>query len=207
MKIAVNADYDYSSYGVTEANGYDKWYHWEKVKRHTGIIFWAVTLLCIAVARFTKEIRRGVLEDKTFLIILGVCILIWLFVITPLHEILHILPLSKGKLGNGCIISIGKGTVSAIYNGFVTRKQYLMCLVLPFLFFAVLLGTLAFFTTGILKVSFILLLILSSLGSYTDIYMFFYSLKNLKKDDVLFGLYRKQKETSQQEQVNMKAGV
>jgi len=36
------------------------------------------------------------------------------------------------------------------------------------------------------------LLILSSFGSYTDIYMFFYSLKHIRKNDIVFGLYKKE---------------
>ena len=64
--------------------------------------------------------------------------------------------------------------------------------ILPFSVFLVLLGLGAIFTTGVIKIIFLYLLILSSFGSYTDIYMFFYSMKHIKKNDIIFGLYKKE---------------
>lgn len=124
-------------------------------------------------------------------IILG-GIVFWLVIITPIHEILHLIPLSKGVLNDKCIITVGHGTVSAIYNGYSNLSQQLISFILPFAVFLVLLGLGAIFTSGVIKIVFLYLLILSSFGSYTDIYMFFYSMKHIGKNDIVFGLYKKE---------------
>ncbi len=193
MRFEKNAEYDYLSYNITESNGYAIWYHWNTVKKHTQIIFCLLTALSFLLSAVFREARENLMDKKTFIFTLLGCVSVWLFIITPVHEILHLIPLAKWKLDNRCVVTVGKGTVSAMYNGFVTRKQYLICLVLPFLFFAVLLGTFALLTTGVLRMIFIILLLLSSYGSYTDIYMFFYSLKHIEKDDIIFGAYKKSK--------------
>ena len=95
-------------------------------------------------------------------------------------------------LDNRCIITVGHGTASAIYNGYTNLYQQLISLILPFTFFLVLLGLGAIFTTGIIKIVFLYLLILSCGGSYTDIYMFFYCMKHIGKNDIIFGLYKKE---------------
>ena len=97
MRILRNADYDYASNGVSEANGYTKWYDWNIVKKHIRIINIVITTLLGAI-----------------------------------------------------------------------------------------------FTSGVIKIVFLYLLILSSFGSYTDIYMFFYSMKHIGKNDIVFGLYKKE---------------
>ena len=126
-----------------------------------------------------------------FLIIFGGTVF-WLIVITPIHEILHLIPLSKGILDDKCVITVGHGTVSAIYNGYISLYQHLISLILPFTLFLVLLGLGVIFTTGVTKIVFLYLLVVSSFGSYTDIYMFFYSIKHIGKNDIIFGLYKKE---------------
>lgn len=192
MRIVRNADYDYASNGVSEANGYTKWYDWNIVKKHIRIINIIITTLLVVFAFSCRQLLREMVDIPTLIIIILGGIVFWLIVITPLHEILHLIPLSKGVLDNKCVITVGQGTISAIYNSYTNLYQQLISLILPFAVFLILLGLGAIFTSGIIKIVFLYLLILSSFGSYTDIYMFFYSMKHIGKNDIVFGLYKKE---------------
>ena len=192
MRILRNADYDYASNDVSETNGYTKWYDWNIVKKHARIINIIITTTLVIVAFSYRQLLRDMVDVPTLFFIIFGGIVFWLIVITPLHEILHLLPLSKGVLDNKCVITVGHGTVSAIYNGYTHLYQQLISLILPFAVFLVLLGLGTIFTTGVMKIVFLYLLILSSFGSYTDIYMFFYSMKHIGKNDIVFGLYKKE---------------
>ena len=192
MKILRNAEFDYSSNNVSEINGYKKWYHWNIVKKHTCIINRIiVTILIISSFLFRQALRDMIDITSLIFIVLG-CTAFWLLVITPIHEILHLIPLSNGVLDNKCIITVGHGTVSAFYNGYTNLYQQLISSILPFVVFLILLGLGAIFTTDVIRIIFLYLLILSSYGSYTDIYMFFYCMKHIGKNDIIFGLYKKE---------------
>ena len=192
MRISRNADYDYAFYDVSETNGYTKWYDWNIVKKHTRIINIIITTVLVIVAFSCRQLLRNMIDLPTVIFIILGGIIFFLVVITPIHEILHLIPLSKGVLDDKCIITVGHGTVSAIYNGYTNLYQQLISLILPVTAFLILLGLGAIFTTGIIKIVFLYLLILSSFGSYTDIYMFFYSMKHIGKNDIVFGLYKKE---------------
>ena len=192
MRISRNADYDYAFYDVSETNGYTKWYDWNIVKKHTRIINIIITTVLVIVAFSCRQLLRNMIDLPTVIFIILGGIIFFLVVITPIHEILHLIPLSKGVLDDKCVITVGHGTVSAIYNGYINLYQQLISLILPFTAFLILLGLGAIFTTGVIKIVFLYLLILSSFGSYTDIYMFFYSMKHIGKNDIVFGLYKKE---------------
>lgn len=192
MRILRNADYDYASNSVSEANGYIKWYDWNIVKKHTCIINIIITTMLVIIAFSCRQLLREMVDIQTLIFIIIGGIVFWLVVITPIHEILHLIPLSKGVFDNKCIITVGYGTASALYNGYINLSQHLISLILPFTVFLVLLGLGAIFTSGVIKIVFLYLLILSSFGSYTDIYMFFYSMKHIGKNDIVFGLYKKE---------------
>ncbi|MBE5949385.1 MAG: DUF3267 domain-containing protein [Lachnospiraceae bacterium] len=197
MRILKNANYDYASYDVSETNGYTKWYDWNIVKKHIRIIYIIITIVLVIVAFSYRQLLRDMADIPTLIFIILGGIVFWLLIITPIHEILHLIPLSKGMLDNKCVITVGHGTVSAIYNGYINLPQHLISLILPFAVFLVLLGLGAIFTTGVIKIVFLYLLILSFFGSYTDIYMFFYSMKHIGKNDIIFGLYKKKFDKSQ----------
>lgn len=197
MRVLRNAEYEYASNDVSETNGYTKWYDWNIVKKHTRIINIIITTIFVIFAFSYRQLLRDMVDIPTLIFIILCGIIFWLVVITPIHEILHLIPLSKGVFDNKCVITVGRGTVSAIYNGYTNLYQHLIGLILPFAVFLVLLGLGAILTTGVKKIVFLYLLILSSFGSYTDIYMFFYSLKHIGKNDIIFGLYKKEIDKSQ----------
>ncbi len=190
MKFQKKAQCAYEANGITEENGFTKWYHWEKVKTPARIMGYVFIALLFVLARVFKEELAA--YGKVNVIITSVSALLTLIIIVvPLHELLHLLVMSKGKLDDRCIITYGQGAVSAVYNGYMTRAQQIVCLITPFVVFAVIFAVLVAFTGGLLRLYFVYLLIMSCISSYTDIYMTFYVLRHVGRKDVIFGIYKK----------------
>ena len=123
MKFQKKAQYDYEANGITEENGFTKWYHWEKVKTPARIMGYVFVALLFVLARVFKEELAA--YGKMNVIITSVSALLTLIIIVvPLHELLH-------------------------------------------------------------------LLIMSCISSYTDIYMVFYILRHVSRNDIIFGMYKK----------------
>ncbi len=190
MKFQKKVQYEYEANGITEENGFTKWYHWEKVKIPVRIMGYVFVALLFVIARVFKEELAAYGKMNVVIAALS-ALLTLLVVVIPLHELLHLLVMSKGKLDDRCIITYGQGAVSAVYNGYMTRAQQIICLFTPFLVFALVFALLVAFTGGLLRLYFIYLLIMSCISSYTDIYMVFYVLRHVGRKDVIFGIYKK----------------
>lgn len=190
MKILKNADYDYKEYNINEAAGYTKWYNWTIVRRHTQLLNLVITILVTVFAFICREylVQDGIVPLFTVLV---AALMFFFFIITPLHEILHLLPLAKCKLDDRCVISIGKGVVSAIFNGETTRNQTLVSLLLPFVTFTTVLVPLCLIAEGTFELFMLFLAVTACLGCYADIYMFFYCLRCIGRSSVIFGLFQK----------------
>ena len=131
--------------------------------------------------------REGIIN--LFVALLS-AILIFVFIITPLHEILHLLPKSGFKLDEKCVITIGQGAVSAIYNGITNKFKLCVSMLFPVVVLTGILCVFLLLSATQIKNIILFLLILNVYGSYTDIYMFFYITKRIRKNDRIFGLYR-----------------
>ncbi|MBQ2847848.1 MAG: hypothetical protein IJE74_06285 [Clostridia bacterium] len=114
-----------------------------------------------------------------------------MLIVAPIREILHLLSVSKGRLDEKCIISF-KNHFS-VYNGCVNRIQILISLALPLLVFISGFGLSAVFTSGIARFCALLMLVVSCFMCYADIYMFFFCVKHIGKNDTVFGEYKKAK--------------
>lgn len=190
MKFQKKAQYDYEANGITLENGYTKWYNWKKVKTPVRIIGYVFVALLFVLARVFKAELAA--YGKVNVIVTSVAALLTLIVIViPIHEILHLLVMSKGKLDGRCVITYGQGAVSALYNGYISRTQQIICLLTPCIVLAVFFAVAVAFTDELLRLYFIYLLIMSCVSSYTDIYMFFYTLRYVGRKDILFGMYKK----------------
>ena len=190
MKIQKKVQYEYEANGITEENGFTKWYHWEKVKTPVRIMGYVFVALLFVIARVFKEELAAYGKMNVVIAALS-ALLTLLIIVVPLHELLHLLVMSKGKLDDRCIITYGKGAVSALYNGYITKARQIICLITPCGVFAVLFAVLVAFTGGLLRLYFVYLLIMSCISSYTDIYMVFYVLRHVERKDVIFGIYKK----------------
>lgn len=190
MKFQKKVQYDYEANGITEENGFTKWYHWEKVKTPVRIMGYAFVALLFVFARVFKEELAA--YGKMNVIIAAVSALLTLIIIVvPIHELLHLLVMSKGKLDDRCVITYGQGAVSAVYNGYITRARQIICFLTPCVVLAVIFSAAVAFTGGVLRLYFVYLLVMSCISSYTDIYMVFYMIRHVGRKDVIFGIYKK----------------
>ncbi len=190
MKFQKKIDFDYEANGATAENGYVKWYEWQKHRTTVRIIGYAAVAVFFVLSNTFKE---GFLAfGKTNQIISALAALLTLIVaVVPLHEILHLLVMSGGKLDKKCIITYGNGAVSAVYTAPLSRNRQIAALLCPVTVFAVIFGVAVFAATGVVRLYFIYLLVMSTLSSYTDIYMTVYILRHLDRNDIIFGQYKK----------------
>lgn len=191
MKIQKKPQYNYDADGITEENGYTKWYHWEKVRMPARVIGIALVALIFVASRVFKEELAAYGKMNQVIIALSALATL-IIVVVPLHEILHLLVMSKGKLDDRCVITAGGGAVSALFNGHLSRSRQIVCFIVPCAVFAVIFSAAAAFSGGLLRLYFIYLLIMSCISSYTDIFMVFYTLKHVGKNETIYGIYKKE---------------
>ena len=192
MKYSKNAEYAYESNLISAENGWIKWYDKEKTKkkiRLTGTYLQFVMLAAvIGVSRlFTKDIKAFGILGIIVLLVLNAIIL--LAAVAPMREILHLIPVSKGRLDGKCIMSFRNHF--SVYNGSVNRGQILISLALPLIVFASVFGISAVIASGILRFFALFMLAESVYMCYADIYMFFFCIKNIRKNETVFGEYKK----------------
>lgn len=184
MKICRNINYD--DFGINEETGWKVSYDWIKLRKKLNKIF-------IAGMIFTVVLSRTVLSDLNVygringLLCAGTALLIFLFVLTPIHEILHIIAMVGFKFNDKCYIIIGKGVVSAFYGGEITKRQHCVSLITPLLVLGLIIAINIVFLSGIFKYCAIIVLLSHIFGCYTDIYMFFYLAKNFPENTIFFG--------------------
>lgn len=190
MKIQKKAKYDYESNGITEENGYKKWFDWEKTSKPVRFIGIAITVLIFVMGRIFKD-ELQVYGKPSIVIVTLSALAVLLVIVVPIHEIIHLLVMSKGKLDDKCVLTAGGGAVSAIYNGHISRNRQIVCFILPCAVFALIFTSAVVFSHGLLKIFFIYLLVMSLISSYTDIYMTVYTFKHVEKNEEVFGIYKR----------------
>ena len=185
MKICRNISYE--DFNITEETGWKLCYDWgrlRKVLRKIGIginIFIAFSSVILVTTVFREY--KGI----NMVLSVGVAIFIFLFILTPIHEILHLIPMARFKFDDKCHILIGKGTVSAFYAGEISKKQNIVSLITPLLILGLIILVNIIFLSGIGQFCMIVVLILHIGGSYSDIYMFFYINKNFSSRTIFYG--------------------
>ncbi len=199
MKIVKKAQYDYEGNGISEENGYTKWYEWSVVKKHVTAIGIALSVLVAIAGMVFKPVLQEYGKKNVVIAALG-ALAVFLVAVVPLHEMLHLVLPSKGRLDERCLITFGKFTASALFNGFQTRRMHILGLLFPVITLGTVFAAAAIFSEGILRLFFVYLSVMSVYSGYTDIYMAFYSLKHIGRDDVVFGVYKKPKQACQSEQ-------
>ena len=185
MKIC--RDINYENFGITEETGWKVSYDWNKlgnILKKIGIIINIFIVVCSVI--LIKTVFKEYVGIKTALSVV-VAIFIFLFILTPIHEILHLIPMAGFKFDDKCYIIIGKGTVSAFYAGEISKKQNTISLITPLLTLGLIISISIIFLSGIFQFGMIAVLILHIAGSYTDIYMFFYINKNFPSNTVFYG--------------------
>ena len=186
MKIC--RDINYNDFGITEENGWKVSYDWEKLRKIFKKFDIAIPIFCALLGRVlaqtTTIFNYGIIS---ILLCVAAAVFIFIFILTPIHEILHLIPLAGFKLDNKCYIIIGKVTVSAFYTREITNKQNCVSLITPFIVLGLIITLIIIFSSGILKTCAIIILMLHVGGSYRDIFMFFYLIKNFSSKTIFYG--------------------
>lgn len=190
MKILKSAKYDYG--GISKSTEFEKWYDKDKIKKKIRTV--SIYTRCIIIAVFIMATRPYSEQLKEFglnllwiMPLIGVAALVTM---VYLRGVIRLIPLSKGRLDGKCILSL-KGTDWAVYNGEITRTQALASLILPFIVFVIAFSVAVIFTGGIVRYSFLCLLITSCASCATDVAMLIHVIRNIEKNAVIFGEYKK----------------
>ena len=192
MKYSKNAAHAYEANGISTENGWIKWYEKEKTSKKLRVTgTWAQCILVVAMINisrnYSEEIRAfGILK---IIGLLAANALILLAVVAPLREILHLIPLSKGRLDGKCVMSFRRHF--SVYNGTVSRTQILLSLALPVLVFALAFGIAVALTSGITRFLAGFLLAEACFVCYSDIYMIVFCLRNIGSDESVFGEFKR----------------
>ena len=180
-------DINYDDFGITEDNGWKPSYDWSKLrktmKRLDIIVTALISIISVTLVLTVFEEYQGIY----ILLNAGISVILFLFVITPIHEILHLIPMVGLKLDDKCYIFLGKGTVSAFYKGEISNMQNCISLITPFIILGLILTLSIFLLPDIFKLCTTLLLLMHIGGSSRDVYMFFYMKKYFPKNAVFFG--------------------
>ena len=185
MKIC--RDINYSDFGITEENGWKVSYDWNKLKKIFNKIDIAFPILIISISPFLGDMFFQDIKLLEGVITTVIALVIFIFILTPIHEILHIIPMAGFKLDDRCYIILGKGTIGAFYNGEITNKQNCISLITPFIVLGLIITLFTVFSSGIVKSGAAIVLLCHVGGCYRDIYMFFYMMKKFPSDTIFFG--------------------
>lgn len=190
MKIIKNATFEYEKNNINENSGYTKWYEREKNgKKRNLFMIWIRCILFVLLFLSVKDVK--IYGWLGFFVIVMLSPTAF-FVIMPLRDIIKLGVVSGGKFNENCLLSCWKDPGS-VYNGFVTKGKIITSLVMPFLVFVCVLACAMIFTQGELQLFFRFLLIISTFLTFDDLYMLFYCLKHIDKNDIVFGEYKIQK--------------
>ena len=173
MKI-ICRDINYADFGITEETGWKVSYDWSKLRKIMKKIGAIVSIFTAVISIILVNTIFKEYQDIYIVLSAGIAIILFLFFLTPVHEILHLIPIVGFKLDDKCFIILGKGTVSAFYRGEITNKQNCVSLITPFLILGLILIASSILLSGIFKFCAVLLLIMHVGGCWSDIYMFFY---------------------------------
>ena len=185
MKIC--RDINYEDFGITEETGWKVSYDWQKLRVVLKKLGIAVNIFMAAGALILSNTIFKEYKGINMLISVGIAILIFLFALTPIHEILHIIPMVGFKFDDKCQILIGKGTVSAFYAGEIRKKQHCISLITPLFVLGLILVISVIFLPEIFQACAVFILIMHIGGCYSDIYMFFYINKNFPSKTIFYG--------------------
>ncbi|HBL83769.1 MAG: hypothetical protein A2Y17_08490 [Clostridiales bacterium GWF2_38_85] len=187
MKICKDKDINYDAMGITEENGWKVSYDYSKLKKVFNFIFFTIWIITIALTLIFKNNIVSEYGKTNFLLCCFILVLVFIVVLTPIHELLHLIIFADFKIDDKCCIVISSRAVSAFYKGEVTASQLQKSLITPLIIIGIVLVIISIFVSGIYRFSALFLLYLHILGCYTDIYMFFYYKKRFKKDVIFYG--------------------
>jgi hypothetical protein len=163
----------YNANGITAENGWLRSYDWKPLKKKMIAMY---VLLILASMIFINIFKWYYPEfnKNEFIHAVLLAVFTFLFVLTPIHEVLHLAGSTRDFFGNKSYLVIGIFAVGAFYAGEITRKRLCFSLILPFVAIAAVIAATIVFSSGICLYFLLSLLWCHTLGSSSDIYMFIY---------------------------------
>jgi hypothetical protein len=163
----------YNANGITAENGWIRSYDWKPLKKKMIVMY---VILIAASVIFTNIFKWYYPEfnKNEFIRTVLLAVFSFLFVLTPVHELLHLAGSTRDFFGNKSYLVIGPFAVGVFYAGEMTRKRLCFSLILPFVTIAAVIAAAIVFASGNALYFLFFLLWCHTLGCCSDIYMFFY---------------------------------
>lgn len=169
----LNDESIYNANGITAENGWVRSYDWKPLKKKMNAMYIILIALSVIFINILKS-QYPEFNKNDFILAVIFALFSFFFVLTPIHEMLHLVGFSRDFLGKNTYIIIGLGVFSTFYAGEISRKRLCFALILPFVSIATVIAVSSVFASGILLYVLLSLLWFHTLGSSSDIYMFFY---------------------------------
>ena len=192
MKIVKRAVYEYEKNNINEEWGYTKWYDSKSVVwvRIGAVILYYVGLLIVLHMYKDTVIQKFKAPQTGFSLVLFFTGTLIMAVMLPfLRKCIQLLIVSKGTLGGECILNL-KNPEASVYNDKTNRKTAVACLIVPGVLFVLVFLLLTMLTHGVQKTVFFLLLFRVFICSADDISNLWCLMRNVGKDDIVFGEYK-----------------
>jgi len=179
VKIQKQKQIDYDGIGYGESDGWQPMYEWDKMKKI--IVPGNIVVIALAAAAMSFLTR---LAGSTVFVVLSA--LAYLLVVVPIHELLHLAALTPNVFSGKCHIFVGFSAVSAFYDGEISRGRSLLSSILPFAAITIAFGLLGLIVRDIWVYAAVVAL-MNAGGSWTDILMFFRTLRYIPRDAIVYG--------------------
>jgi hypothetical protein len=194
-------DIYYEALGITPENGWNLIYEWHFIRKIMRIINISIFIFTLILSQILGKqiidnfnLVYGMIKKSTldapwyfYFIIISVLIIFFIFIITPIHELIHVIPFQLNVFSNKTWLLFGNGAASVHFDGEISKNREMISLVLPFIVLPIIL---VFVSTIVPKgISYLIyfLLYMSILGCYSDIMMFFYILIKLPRNCIIYG--------------------
>lgn len=195
MKIGKNVQYEYEKNNINEGSGYTKWYNKSEtmiIRIIAVVLFYVGLMVFLYIPAFDTiidsfKIPMG--NKEMFLFFLG-WFVPFFFILPFLRRIMQLAIISGGKFNGKCMLKLYP--LTCIYNENTTRQKALLSLIVPCVLFSLLFLVLTFLSNGIQKTLFFLMVYRVFIFSVDDIGNIYCLLRNVGKNDTIFGEYKKE---------------
>lgn len=199
MKFKKNVNYE--AIGITPENGWNLIYEWHSIRKIMRIIEISIFILSTILAKIFRnqingyiKLMYGVFRKSSsdvpwyfYVAIISLMLIIFLFIITPIHELLHFIPYQLNIFSNKSWLIFQNSSVAAHFDGRVSKIRVMISLTLPFIVLPIVLISVSTLVSKETSYLIYFLTYISILGCYSDIMMFFYILIKLPRNCIIYG--------------------
>jgi len=191
---------DYDALERNEETGWRPIYEWKAInklmRKINHVLMATIVTLALVFNDFLKNgfdtairsfSRNDIISTWHYTVSILLLLLIYFVIIVPVHELLHLLAYTPRVFSDKCFLVFDSGSVGAFFDGEIKKMRFLISSVLPLSAISLLFIVLSFAFTDSACIPFLFLLYMNLYGSYSDVMMFFYVLKKIPKDAIIYG--------------------